>query len=225
MSNITQLPAKQCPWDGSFSCLNSLSNMVKTLINSKTKALLPVNAIPEQERVIRRMALVEVAGILAIEYDILPFDNQEIHAAIKTITHAWLRGGASLPDGLKGAMAVKQFMQRFPARFYHDNSPYMPQQLSGYIHSTKGLHLFIPDGFREACNGYDEQATAKTLKQLGFLQTDAERLQTKQTVHTHGEARRIRVYAVKSDLLEDDFVEPANTEWALGQAGRGYENQ
>ena len=191
--------------DVNFVNSAALSGYIKTEVDKHTKALLPEQVTQEQHRAIRRLALVKVAGLMAINYDILPVKPEAVTGSINTMVKAWLTSDATLPDGIKAVMAVQQFIQRHRARFQDDDNHYVPQNLVGYIHRSKQCFMLTPEGFAEACQNYNVKDTARELYKLGYLVTnERNRYQSKQTVFVNGQEQRPRLYVIKESLIEFD---------------------
>ena len=212
-----------------FDNFHHFSTTIRQRLAASEEFLALPNMEPEQRRALRRFALILVAGGLAVELGILPFDKAEIASAVKEIIKAWLTDGATIPDRIRGVMALQDFIQRNPALF----SPVginmvRAYELAGYTQkvSTGGtLYLIFPEAFAEACGGHDPDEVASELKRLGLLKTtERKRLKSKHTVTINGEDRRIRLYAVWDQILEFDYAEATNaasqiTDGATGASG------
>lgn len=180
----------------------------------------------EQRRTLRRFALIEVAGKLAVEADILPFTKHEIEDAVNEVVRAWLAEGVSMPDRIRGVMAVQEFIQRHQRRFReaHDSRIIVHGELAGYTQRVEGnyLYMFTAEGFAEACGGHNPQDVAGELQKLGFLHdSEKHRYMYKCTVMVNGESKRPRFYAVLDDLLEYDPAENSNSAEFNGTDGTG----
>jgi len=181
----------------------------------------------EQRRTLRRFALIEVAGKQAVDFGILPFTKQEIEDAVTQVMRAWRAEGVSLPDRIRGVMALQAFIQCHQHRFRQAHADTVPAyKLAGYTQKlTLGgcLYMFTPDAFAEACGGHNPDDVAGELKKLGFLHVNEDdRYRYKCTVTVNGERKRPRLYAVSDDLLEFDPAEedPALPEFT-GTDGTG----
>jgi len=165
----------------------------------------------EQRRTLRRFALMEAAGKQAVDFGILPFTKQEIEDAITQVVRAWLAEGVSMPDRIRGVIALQEFIQRHPRRFRpaHDSAIYV-NDLAGYTERLEGgyLYMFTAEGFAEACGGHNPKDIAREVQKLSFLHTnEKDRYMYKCTVMVNGESKRLRLYAVSDAVLEFDPAE------------------
>lgn len=181
----------------------------------------------EQRRTLRRFALIEVAGKLAVELGILPFTKQEIEDAVNEVVRAWLAEGVSMPDRIRGVMAVQAFIQRNQHRFRPTHADTIKAyELAGYTEKLlQGgcLYMFLPEIFAEACGGHNPKDVAREIQKLGFLHAnEKDRYLYKCTVMVNGESKRPRFYAVSDDLLEFDAEEEnSNLPKVTGTDGTG----
>lgn len=93
----------------------------------------------------------------------------------------------------------------------------------GYTDRQQSLYLFTSDGFRDACSGCDHKVVAQELNALGLVfKNDGSRLTSKHMVAIDGQNKRMRLYAVRSAILEHDFAEGSFLNrncWDSGTAG------
>ena len=212
-----------------FDNFHHFSAYVRARLERAENLLAPPNLEPEQRRALRRFALILVAGELAVEYEILPFEKAEVESAVNEIIKAWLTEGATIPDRIRGVMAVQDFIQRNPARFRPlRNDAVTVHALAGYTEKdvmAGSVYLILPEAFTEACGGHDAAEVARELKRLGLLKTnERDRPTSKYTALVNGEGRRIRFYAVSDKILEFDYAEATNaanhkTDGATGAGG------
>lgn len=182
----------------------------------------------EQRRTLRRFALMDVAGKQAVDFEILPFTKQEIEDAVTQVARAWLAEGVSMPDRIRGVMALQEFIQRNQHRFRPTHSDnFNMYNLAGYTERDfKGggwLYMFTTEAFVEACGGYNPKDIAREIQKLGFLHAnEKDRYMYKCTVVVNGESKRLRLYAVLDAILEFDPAEetPAPPEFT-GTDGTG----
>ncbi len=185
----------------------ALQGYVGAELDRWTNDLTPPNASPEQRRGLRRLALAGVAGALARELGVLPFDEGEIKEAISVLADLWHLDSAQVPDNVRGLQAIQGFMQRHAARFRGamDNGTSTIRDLAGY--TTADCYLFTPEGLQEACGGFDSGEVAKELDRRGLLfKNDPGRLQSKHTICFAGTHKRLRLFAVRHTVLEKDFL-------------------
>jgi len=186
---------------------SALAAVVQRELEDFERALAPPNLGPVEQRGLRRLALVQVAGKLASELGVLPFDSDEIARAVQVVTRAWLSDDVTLPEAVRGAQQVQGFIQRHQARFRPaDNDHETPRDLAGYVDPRDGLYLFTPEGFTEAVAGYDVKDVARELRTRQLLfSNEKDRFVSKHQIRIGGEDKRLRLYAVKADILEHDF--------------------
>ena len=181
----------------------------------------------EQRRTLRRFALIEVAGKLAVDFGIVPFTKEAIEDAVMQVVKAWRAESISMPDRIRGVMAVQAFIQSNQYRFRKAHADTVTAyELAGYTQKlTQGgcLYMFTPDAFSEACGGHNPDDVAGELKKLGFLHVNEnDRYRYRCTVTVNGERKRPRLYAVSDDLLEyDPTEEEPNSAECVGTDGTG----
>lgn len=172
--------------------------------------------------------MIEVAGKLAVELSILAFSKQEIEDAVNEVVRAWLVEGVSMPDRIRGVMAVQSFIQRNQHRFRPSHSDnFKIYDLAGYTErDSKGggwLYMFTAEAFTEACGGHNPKDIAREIQKLGFLHAnEKDRYMYKCTVVVNNESKRLRLYAVSDAILEfDPAEENPNLPKVTGTDGTG----
>src|SRR3569623_566487 len=112
----------------------------------------------DQRRTLRRFALIEVAGKLAVDFGIVPFTKEASEDAVMQVVKAWRAESISMPDRIRGVMAVQAFIQSNQYRFRKAHADTVTAyELAGYTQKlTQGgcLYMFTPDAFSEACGGH-----------------------------------------------------------------------
>lgn len=203
-----------------FRNVDELAGVVRDRLDAWERELMPGKLEPEQRRTLKRFALVALAGERAIEYGVLPFSKVEIETAIRAIIRAWLSDGVNLPDSVRGVLAVQAFVQRNEARFRKDEGHYPVRDLVGY--SKENFFLFTPEGFAEACHGHDPTEVARELNRRDLLtRNERDRYTSKHQVVIAGEHKRLRLYAIKADILEHEVTETIDVENHDGTDGTG----
>ena len=94
-----------------------LQNTIQDMLDDAAHELTPKRLAAEETRALRRLALVHVAGTLAVRLGILPLAEAEIYQAIRTVRDAWLGSLGLLSGAARGVQAVREFMLRHYARF------------------------------------------------------------------------------------------------------------
>lgn len=181
---------------------SDLRQAVQKLMDQVAGELTPDKAAPEQRRTIKRFALTEVAGRMAARLGILPCAEDEVCSAVAAARDLWLtetQGQAT--DAERAIEAARAFILRHESRFRDvaDDRATI-RDLAGYRDSGRGLYLFTPDGFKEACNGSEPKAVARELVRRGWLLKDGSGFTSRHLVT--GLAGRPRLYAVKTALLD-----------------------
>jgi putative DNA primase/helicase len=196
---------------------HSLRKLVKDEYKKGNSELTIKSLEPEKARALQRLALVMVAGNLAVELGILPFEKEEINSAILHIRNVWLKGQDSLSHTIRGIIAIREFIVRHQSRFEdasHDNSS-QKRDLVGYFDKTENLFLFTTDGFKEACNGLNFKEVLEDLRKKGLLLiSEANRFTYKKQVPGIG---RFRFYAVEGKILEYENDLSGQNSGAVGQ--------
>jgi putative DNA primase/helicase len=203
----------QCFGTAGPGFLRAFAEMLQTVSSARHEVLRRVDAWVSgapvarlesvEHRALRRFALVAVAGWLASEWDILPFDGEEVDAAVLDVWNRWRGEGDSLPDSARGIASVREFIMKHGARFaILDQSFIDVRDLAGYRDEERGRWLFTDDGFREACGGQDPREVARELVRRGLMfKNDSDRIKSKHTIKALGSAR-VSLYAVRGDILE-----------------------
>jgi putative DNA primase/helicase len=170
------------------------------------------NATPEVGRVANRMALIAAAGELAIDFDILPWQQDAAIEGVRKCFDAWraARGG---DDGVghDAAVAVQQvrgFLERYDIKFENldrdsdTNRPVIVDRAGWRRKGKKGIEYLIqPEYFKtEVCKGLDPSAVARALWDRGYLHRQG-RAWTITTTLPGGGKRR--VYCVLESILTE----------------------
>jgi hypothetical protein len=157
-----------------------------------------------QQRAMRRLALIIVAGELAIEFGILPFTLEEVTQSVIAIQRAWLGDADNEPECVRGMRALRDFMLRNEAHFRSAvDQRTVVRDLVGYIDAGQDLYLFTDQGIKEALHGYPWKAVLAELDHRGFLfKNEGGRLKSRHHIAGKG---RPRLYAIRGRLLEDEL--------------------
>jgi putative DNA primase/helicase len=190
-----------------------LSHKVQSKLEALAARLKGKQLMPEQSRALRRLMLVQLAGELAIESGVLPFNKHEVAEALEVIIDAWLSEEQNLPEHIQGAKMIQSFMLKNPARFYDyldSNSPPYPRDLAGYRNDH--CYMFTSAGLAEACKSLSRQNCLRHIKELGYLEHEIGRLDKK--VNIIG-LERPRLYVIKRELIGHDFIGACGADGAL----------
>ena len=188
----------------------ALRSEVSSMLDVATDELAPKTASPEQRRAIRRLALVKVAGILAAQWMILPFGEADVARAVETVRDLWLEEGAFMSDADRGVQALRDFILSEQHRIPEVKSGRTNRSVAGYNDRKRELYLLLRKGFGSACGGHDPKEVAKVLERRGLLfKNEKDRLMSKHEIG--GYSRRLRVYAVRHAILDEDSDQPGAT--------------
>lgn len=182
----------------------ALKFLIGEQMESTIKDLVIGVSEPEQMRAIKRMALVQVAGELAVELQLLPFTTQEVSDALTFVRDAWLESSSKLPDIARAVDRLRSFILRHRSQFrskaYTQNE--ITRDILGYLDEEEGYYLFLPETLREACNGFNPTDVLKELYKQGWLyKNEKERYTTKHSIAFGASTRRINLYAIKFGFL------------------------
>lgn len=184
---------------------DALRDQLRTRLEQLVSTLTPSGAAAEVVRVVKRVALVALAGELAIEWGLVPWDQAVPLQVAQTMIERFIRsrGGAG-GQAEQAVHKLRDFMlthgrSRF-ADLSHDGQP--TPNLAGYRDKQEKFFYFTAKGLKEACAGLDSRDVARHLKEKGLLDTpDDGRLTQRICVTGSG---RVRVYAVSTALLGDE---------------------
>lgn len=186
-----------------------ITTHILDLLEHAENRLAPANLDPLQRRILRRFALILVAGELAVEFKILPFEKNDIEGAIRVLINAWISENANIPDSVRGALSVQEFIQRNQFKFIAPGSGSAVIDPVGYIDKEPNgnLFLFTEESFAKACGGYDYKEVARELHRRGFLHTKEHgRLNYRTTIIVGGSKLRPRLFAVWDKILEFHYT-------------------
>lgn len=177
-------------------------------------ANIPQGADSQVIRVGRRFALVAVAGELAAEMGVLPWEPGEAERAATICFKAWLsaRGGIGAAEIEDGLTQVRGFIEQYgQSRFALIDGGFVEgdaraMSLAGYRRKdTDGNweYLVSPSVWtKEVCKGLDGSAIARSGIARGLMVGSGNR--TSHTVHIPG-LGKVRFYHVKASILGCDL--------------------
>jgi uncharacterized protein (DUF927 family) len=165
--------------------------------------LVPAGAAAEVSRVVRRFALVLVAGQLACAAGVLPFSPADIEQGVRQVQRRWLDVHGRGPME-RAVEQLRAFLLRNEARFRdRAEMAQVVRDLAGYTDRARELFLLTPEGAREALDGYAVQDVMRHLQDRGWLFTnEPDRLLSGHRVR--GIERLVRLYAVRASLLGEE---------------------
>ena len=192
------------------NCRNTarLVTAVRSIFDIVRPKLCPPQPTPEQRRAIDRIVAVATAGTMASYLGIIGLKPETIEAACVFVRDLWIGDETSIADTTHGVIAVRDFVLKNRARFGEASQDqsfplHRVANLAGYLDLKSKLLLFTPEGFREACAGFDPKAVARELDQRGLLtRAESDRLTKRHPIA--GLAERVRFYAVRDVIAEFD---------------------
>ncbi|MBL6080917.1 DUF927 domain-containing protein [Belnapia sp. T18] len=160
----------------------------------------PAGADGQVARVVGKMALVAVAGELAIAFGVLPWPAGTAEQAVAECCRAWLarRGSTRAREELDVLRAVQSFVAAHGQARFEDvdgTTEYEPVVRDRAGWKTPSHFLFTAPAFAEAVRPAGKKDAAKVLRKEGFM---AEAGSTREYVR---DQQRARVYAVNRDIL------------------------
>ncbi len=193
-----------------FSSYSDLRTTVQARLEEALNNLPSAGLQPEAKRAQKRLALVQVAGELAIECGVLPIERSEVTDAVRAARDAWIDGLGHLSDAARGIEALTEFLLRFHGRFksavYDDRNAIINESF-GYVDPKERWYLMTKEALLQATKGHDVGEVCKELFRRGYLVVnEAPRLTYRK--HIPELNVRPRLYAIRFRLLEAD---PAGT--------------
>ena len=165
-------------------------------------------ASPQARSVARRLALVGVAGELAVEAGVLPWNPGDAMRAAAWAYGAWMidRGGSESGEEIRAIRQVRSFIEM------HGESRFTPIGTNNFVRTSNRVgwsrqydgiteYLIMPEVWKsEICKNLNPMFVAKALIKHGFLINVSNNVAT--TRVSVSENLRARVYRVTSRILE-----------------------
>lgn len=171
------------------------------------KELTPPNATPEQGRAIRRIAAIDVAGRLAVQLGVLPYDAQDIRLSVQNVLERYVSYSPNIPDSQRGMVRLQSYLISNHTAFPNISDANARVANAKGFSNGKGL-ILMTDEQLSAASGVGLSGVkdlAKILNEQGFLVTnEVGRLKSKHRVKSAGD-RHLRFFTIKGSLLERDF--------------------
>ncbi len=185
---------------------DALRIQLRPRLEEMVKTLTPSGAAADVVRVVKRVAMIAIAGELAIEWGLLPWEKDVPRQAAQSMLERFVqnRGGAG-GQAEQAVIRVRAFMQAHARSRFADRTTdgQLVLNLAGYRDSQEKVLYFTAEGFQEACAGHAARDVARYLKEKGFLETPEDGRLT-QRIGVRGLGGRVRVYAVSTALLDDE---------------------
>jgi putative DNA primase/helicase len=138
---------------------------------------LPRGADSRVGRVVDHFALVALAGELAAEWGIVPWQPGNAEWAAEACLQAWLaqRGGIGSGEQERGLAAVLGFIERHDSSRFADwdNQGERVANCAGFRRrdGLEGMdYLFHAEGWKDACAGFSPRDVAKACAEVGILE-------------------------------------------------------
>jgi len=154
-----------------------------------------------QRRVIRRFALVLLAGLLAKDMDLLPWSEEEIQDAIIFMIERWLSNvETSKSDVERGVDRFTDYLRRNYHSLPYSDDPKIKGAVEGYRHYEDYL-LLLPETFRNLCADVTPTQVGDALKNLGALKHDSGKQQYRVVLPCTG--IRQYFYAIRREFIDE----------------------
>lgn len=186
-----------------YGSVEELQNAVREGVEVWTTRLQGSRQLaPHQERILRRFALVFVAGLMAIDLGVLPIDTGELKDSIEHVVDLWL--GQDQTEGERGLRALRDAILGREGQFADvQGTDPRPREVAGYKDPSKGLYYFTDAMFRDACDGHSTDAVLGAAEAAGLLETDDGRRKKRPTIHQPGGGTaRPWLYAIRAEIRE-----------------------
>ena len=189
-----------------------LSRLETECKSAEASILTPELSAP-QKRSIKRMGLVKLALLKAIELGFLDITEQQAHKAVMDIRKLWLENSAVISDLDRAITKLRNFIRQNPFRFQpvdkDDPNTKQCRDIVGFYDKAKGLYHFIPDELKFFCDSHrvHHKALLTKLVDEGLLDRNNKdngkyRNTSKRSIPGAG---RGTYYSVKA-LFLDEFV-------------------
>ncbi len=213
-------------------------------LRSQFNAMLPTDADPQVRDVARRFALVTLAGQLAVEWGLLPWQRDEPMKAATAVLNQWLgrRDGAGSAEESQHVKVVRAFLAEHgssrlvtiklgkgssgPDRWFETYPERTIQYRAGFrrvFDVVEGIvpgdeYLIFPDAWAALCaaSSIDPVETGRTLLNAGFLSGPADKRGFQRLFRVPG-LGPTKFYAIRSTI----FGASGNADAKGGDAGDG----
>jgi len=139
-----------------------------------------INLSSIQKRAMKRFALVSVAGKLAVQWDILPFTEEQIEESVLMLAADWLDNAQNRYDPEKSFMIALRYwlLNHLDTQFSildKKNNDLLGSSRSGYIDKKTKDILIYKDAFSAICKKHnmDDTNGAKALYKSGYLKPES----------------------------------------------------
>ena len=177
-------------------------------VQRHAESLTPINSTAETKRAIKKFALVKIAGLIASNAGVLPFDASLISGSIQSVLNAWLvdrQGDAS--DSERALSDLRGFLLANRARMMYadESAAHVPAKLIGYVHrrdslsNDPDLFFLTNEGLKESVAGHDSKSVLCELDRRG-LQKKSQGY--KYRAHIESVGQQIWLYAIRPGIFD-----------------------
>ncbi|MDI2112131.1 DUF927 domain-containing protein [Commensalibacter nepenthis] len=181
-------------------------------IEQRTQALLSKNTTSKDgaiRTIAQRCALIEQAGLLAIEYGIFPFDQNMIIQSTEQCFKDWINHNPNLQEHEEKQMIlhIKHYLETHGANRFIDmtfaDTDRTPHRVGYKKKNTNGVfdYLILAQNWeKDMCKGFNAKEVAKALMKTDLLeQKEGVRPNYKLTIPSIG---LTRIYHIKASIME-----------------------
>ena len=177
-------------------------------VQRHAESLTPINSTAETKRAIKKFALVKIAGLIASNAGVLPFDASLISGSIQSVLNAWLvdrQGDAS--DSERALSDLRGFLLANRARMMYadESAAHVPAKLIGYVHrrdslsNDPDLFFLTNEGLKESVAGHDSKSVLCELDRRGLLKKSQG---YKYRAHIESVGQQIWLYAIRPGIFD-----------------------
>lgn len=157
-----------------------LKPRLETMIRQCCHGLLQDGGNGQIQRVARRFALAAVAGCLAAEAGVVPWQQDGVFAAIQSCFTPWYKAQGDRSHEERAILdQVRRFFERHGASRFQgwDNKDAIVPNRAGFVREEQGMTVYylLPSTFKdELCAGFSTADVTRVLSQHGWLTPDSQ---------------------------------------------------
>ncbi len=171
-----------------------------------TQELTPEGSSPEQGRVFRRLAALQIAGEAAIHFEILPLEIEEVRKSVEHVRDLWLAENRTIDDTDRALQRLQSYLVCHHASFaaVRDKNA-RSGNVRAFCNNAQNLYLFTDEQLTAAIGGGSLKEVIQELRRKNLLvANEPGRLKIKQKLAS-ADDRWVRFYALKSEIIEADL--------------------
>jgi len=186
-----------------------LSKMLKERHARNVEQLVAGLTSSQHQRAAKRFAIVELAGLLAVELGIVPATSDQVAASVRTVMDAWVNNPDNTSMATRGVESLQAYILRNWSKIADAKDPGAHRgETIGYRKDGAKEFLLLPDAFDQACGGVLPKVVLKELQRLGFLNTQSTNNDKRYKGRMNVNGQRIKGYLLSKALLGDDAPAP-----------------